>query len=245
MSRFWSVWRLHGQIGTGLLVWVVWMVASGVLMNHAVDLGLTEAPVSHALQTPAQTPPQSDQLSGYLLAGHYISQIDNKVYWDAEPLGACEQPLVGVAAAAVLVAACGDQLLLLSPAGELIEQLPWTIGAGAITGVAEVTGGLVVATTTGSYRADAQLIEFNPLEQSLRLSNSAVELPPELRQAVFRAANRISWFRWLVDLHTGRIAGPYGPYLVDLLGILLVVVSVTGYLLRRRRGHVTKRAHKR
>jgi uncharacterized iron-regulated membrane protein len=61
------------------------------------------------------------------------------------------------------------------------------------------------------------------------LWSAPVELSVAQRQAYEEALTPgVSVQQLLLDLHSGRFAGRYGPVFVDLLALLLATVSVTG-----------------
>lgn len=74
-------------------------------------------------------------------------------------------------------------------------------------------------------------------------------LPADLVATLEQQAqcHQITWERWLLDLHAGRLFGPWGPYLMDAAAILFMLLAGTGLTLwlrqrrrmRRRREHST------
>ncbi|MCG2634017.1 MAG: PepSY domain-containing protein [Gammaproteobacteria bacterium] len=237
---------MHKQVGIWLLVWVVWMVASGLMMNHAPALGLAEINVRPALLTVGQRQPPPERETTYQLGGTLITQLDRSLYRDDQILDQCEEALVGAVALPDFgVVACGGRLLLLSNAGEIVEVTSASdLGLGSITAVAVDEGGrLLIRSPRGAQRADADLLSFTPVT-GLADWVQPVELPEVLRAKLLAQQGGISWARWLSDLHSGRLFGRYGPLVVDGLALLLLLVSVTGYLLHRRRVSFIHRDHR-
>jgi hypothetical protein len=51
------------------------------------------------------------------------------------------------------------------------------------------------------------------------------------------AVGDIHWERVLFDVHSGRLFGRYGPWLMDIMAVLFVVLAVSGLVMARRRHH--------
>jgi len=75
----------------------------------------------------------------------------------------------------------------------------------------------------------ADALSWRPSAQRSVLWSAPAELSVAQRQAYEGAlAPGIPVQQLLLDLHSGRFAGRYGPVFVDLLALLLAVVSLTG-----------------
>ena len=76
--------------------------------------------------------------------------------------------------------------------------------------------------------ADADLVAWQPIQDNgIEFSRSA-PVPEGLRDHLFTRGHSISWERLLLDMHSGRIATRAGTFLVDLAGILLLFLAITG-----------------
>ena len=49
------------------------------------------------------------------------------------------------------------------------------------------------------------------------------------------ASRKVSWERWLVDLHSGRFFGPVGEWIMSLASAAVIVLSITGLIVWLRR----------
>ena len=49
--------------------------------------------------------------------------------------------------------------------------------------------------------------------------------------------DEVNWERVLLDLHSGRLFGPWGVRLVDAMALLFAVLAVSGLIISWRRRH--------
>jgi len=80
-------------------------------------------------------------------------------------------------------------------------------------------------------------LSWQPAAQHSALWSAPAELSAEERKSYGETlVPGISLQQLLLDLHSGRFAGSYGPLFVDLLAVLLAALSLSGawfFLLRR------------
>ena len=124
--------------------------------------------------------------------------------------------------------------------GELIESLgPGALPGSPVRAIGSGAGGIVLRTPSGIF-ASADALSWRPAPQQSVSWSAPVELSLSERRAYEEAlAPGISVQQLLLDLHSGRFAGRYGPLVVDLLALLLAILSLTGawlFLVPRMRG---------
>jgi hypothetical protein len=64
-------------------------------------------------------------------------------------------------------------------------------------------------------------------------------LPADIRAQIPAPERWLSWERLLLDLHSGRLFGQAGVWIVDAVGVLLITLASSGTLMwwfHRRRG---------
>jgi len=59
----------------------------------------------------------------------------------------------------------------------------------------------------------------------------AGELPAAIRRQIPSAPEWLTWERVLLDLHSGRLAGPAGVGLVGALGAVRCVLGLSGFAM--------------
>ena len=81
------------------------------------------------------------------------------------------------------------------------------------------------------------LLSWQIVSSELSHWPSTQTLPTQLEQQINQQFRHhlIHWERVILDLHSGRLPGPYGIYLADISAIILVLLSITGIALWIRR----------
>jgi hypothetical protein len=220
-------------------------VTTGLTLNHTDTLRLDRRFVNaewlldwYRIAPPAETPgfrvgDQGDRI---------VSGLGDRLYLDTRELAGQAGPLLGaVSIEGALVIAVPDQLLLSTPEGELIERLGGADGVPA--GMSRIgrgpRGRLIVRGAHGDYSADLERVEWRSEIDPVVSWAEPIDLPSGLRKRLNEAyrGKGLSMERVLLDLHSGRIWGVFGVYLVDAAAVLFLGLSVTGLWMwwRRRR----------
>jgi hypothetical protein len=220
------------------------------MLNHSTELGLDR----HFVNSPWLSGVYGDDsgnLPAYQLGEQWLTRAANgRIYLDARDVAACSGKLVGaLRARGALYAACAQELLLVTPAGDLIESV--TAGTGLavpVTGLGAVGTDVVLQAAGTWWIADLDAIDFSrpaPAGSIIAQLTPGV-LPAPIRAAIPAPAQWLSWERLLLDMHSGRIAGRFGVLWVDIVGALLATLASSGiamwWLHRRRRGRASFKA---
>lgn len=223
-------WRLiilrwHRRIGLILSLFLVWMLSSGVLLNHTDDLTLNKQFVTNAtlLNWYGIVPPPSFNIA------HKKLQITNDGVWlEQQNLGSCAR-LLGIALLNNMsLVVCGERILLLSNQAELIDQVD------QMRGLQPHLMAMAQHNQRVFLKDEQQAIyELNSDDLSLKLNNnipsSLIWLTPTL------ASPQINLERVLLDAHSGRLLGAWGKYLVDAFAFVLLVLLISGWWLAKKR----------
>ncbi len=230
-SRFFRLFllRWHRRIGLLLMGFVVMWVCSGIALNHNDDLHLEQRYISqpwllqhYGISVPA--------LRSFQLGQHWLSGLGGQLFLDATPLLSCEgQLLAAVSYREGIAALCDDLLLLLTSDGAVLDQVD--LGRGLPEGATHLaeSGGDVYLQAGETYRVDSISLGFDVT--AVELSWVGPSAPPApLRAEILRQyrGEGLSWERLLLDLHSGRILGKAGVYLVDAAAILLLLIALGG-----------------
>jgi len=227
-----SVHAWHRRVGLAVATVVAVMVATGLPLNHVDRLGLDRAFVrNEALLDWYGMAPRDGAIS-FPVGANWLTWLQGSLYLNDRPLGETADAITGaVAVDDLLVVAAPREMLLFTADGALVEKL----SGGALPGEIEAIGRagtdrVTVRTAEGLYSADSDFLEWAPGRPPVGWSRPRA-LPAELEAAIlksYRGAG-LPWSRVLLDLHTGRILGGWGPYLMDAAALGLLVLAATGF----------------
>ncbi len=234
--------RWHARVGFAAMLFFLILAVTGLALNHGQGLGL-DGRFVHAEWLARWYGIKSEPPRQVFRSGHHVLigangrwLLDGKISGEKLP-----QPVGLVKLADVLVIASDAALYVYRENGELIERLgPGALPGSPVRAIGSSARGIVVRTPSGIF-ASADTVSWRPaVQRSVRWSAPA-ELSISERRAYEEALTPgISVQQLLLDLHSGRFAGRYGPLVVDLLALLLAILSLTGAWLflvpRMRRG---------
>ena len=229
-SRRWVlIW--HRRLGLTSLALVVILALSGLALNHTEALKLDERPISSRALLNWYGLKPVERPESYAAAGRYISYAGGSIYLDDLIIAESPEPIVGAVALATGIAFATPSSLTLIGSDDLVakrldaDQLP-----GAIRALARSrSDGLVVRTPDGIYSSQS-LDYWQPTQERADWSQ-AVPLPAELAEPLMQGfrAQSLPLSRVLLDLHSGRIFGPWGPLLMDGAAIFQLLLSLSGF----------------
>jgi len=222
----------HRRIGLAAIILIIILAITGILLNHTESLQLDEAYVeSNTLLNWYGLEPEGE-ITSYEINGHTISTWDKEVFFDNQPLTRTAETLHGaVWAEQLIIAAFDTEIFLLTHNGELVERVPTSQSFSGIQRLGLKYKRPVIETGDPLYyMADEHILDWDVIindniEWSVKteLSESQID---ELRHA-FRGKG-LSMERVILDLHSGRIFGHYGIYLMDAAAIALLWLSLSG-----------------
>lgn len=224
--------RYHRWLGLGLALPLILLAVTGVLLNHSDELGLdTRFAAQPWLASLYGVDPDVPE-SGYPVAGRWVSQARDTLFLNARELAPSRGALVGAARyEELLIVADADTLHLFTPNGRAIDDLALPARHEVIRGLAVTPQRVLVQTATGVLATDADMTRWIEAgDQPWPGGVARQPLPQPLRADIRRQllASTLSWERVLLELHSGRILGPAGPWLVDIAAIVIVLLAVTG-----------------
>jgi hypothetical protein len=240
--------RLHRTLGAAAALFVLFMVLTGLAINHANGLGLNRKQVTQATLLDWYGLDGPANVLSFGLGDAWISFAGSQLFFNEQSVATVNGGAGAVAAGGLLVAASSDELLLLDADGTLVERLPWAsidpqpigmIGLDADDNVLVKSGDRV-------WTADADLLNWRQDAETNPNLRWATPQPATdaLQQAIGRAyrGQGLNLERVLLDLHSGRIFGPVGVLVYDLLALTIGFLSISGLVLwfRGRRNGKSK-----
>ncbi|MEZ5528455.1 MAG: PepSY-associated TM helix domain-containing protein [Porticoccaceae bacterium] len=226
--------KWHRKIGLGIMAMVAFLAVSGLMLNHSPDLGLASKDLTAPwlLKWYGLTSPE---LSGVRLGNHWISHPGgNELFVDDQPVASCQAPLLGAASyQAMMLALCRDGLVMLTAEGELLEKLDTLQGLPEDTEHLQVADNhVLLGTPQTTYNLNLESLTLTPQSPVDIGWSQPGPVPRDLAEQLLASEELpgISLETLILDLHSGRFFGNLGVWFVDLVGILLCILAITGLL---------------
>lgn len=231
--RWRSVFLWHRYLGLASALFVAVLAVTGLLLNHTDGLGLDRRPVRAAWLLDWYGIALPGNIIGFEVAGRHATQIGQRLYLERQEIARDAGRLIGaVALENMIIVGTPYELLLMTDSGDLIERLGPAQGTPAgMEALARAGPRVLARTARGVYATDAMLLEWQAHQtaETPQWSERA-PIPSALRRDLarrYRGAG-LTQERVLLDLHSGRILGPAGVYLIDAAAIAFVLLAALG-----------------
>jgi len=224
----------HRRAGLAAMVFVLILAISGLLLNHTASLELDKQSVdSRRLQAwyGIELPDRSRHFKADY---HAISQLDEQLFINGKPLLKQQQQLLGVAANKLFVALAFEQeLLLVTFEGELIERITKLPSPeNSITAIGQDNSNRIALHLGDSiFIADQEMLDWHQLINAQRIEWSRpIEVETDFENDIIASyqSHALSYERLLLDLHSGRLFGSWGPYLMDSAALVMILLALSG-----------------
>jgi hypothetical protein len=235
--RWQSLYLWHRYIGAGAFLLLVLAALTGLALNHTEALGLERRYLSvdwlldwYGIEAPTPGP-------SYSVAGHRLTPVGDHVYLNTTPL---ETPLSGPLAGAIhtnglTLMATREDIAVLAPGGRLIERLDArTAFGGSIERLGvDASGRAIVGTPDATLRGDQALLRWSRAGGEGITWSKSDPLPAALGRRLAEIERRrvLDLERLMLDLHSGRILGRFGPLLMDAAAVVMLILGITGLTL--------------
>ena len=241
LSSFY-VW--HRYMGVSAAIFVLIVAVTGLLLNHTEDFQFDSEHISsdwvldwYGIRAP-------DTMQTFLAGDRYVTLMGEHLYLNRREIEGNYSHLVGaVLFKEAFIVAMTHSILLLTPRGELIEQLQDKDGVPANIKQIGIDANSAVIVKAGHdyYQPDADFIDWKKADNDISGISWATPslLEPRLKTALQNhyRGEVLPVERVILDLHSGRFFGWLGPWLFDAAAILLILLALSGswiWLKRRR-----------
>ena len=179
---------------------------------------------------------------------HVISAWNHQLFFDDTVITKLEQNIHGaIGAEQFIVVALDNEIILLSYEGEFIERVSTSISFSNIQRLGMKYKRPVIETSEPLYyMADEHILDWDVIINKDIKWTEQYNLSEEEREALLVAyrGNGLKLERVILDLHSGRIFGSYGVYLMDAAAIALLWLSFSGlWVWSSRRRKMQKKKH--
>ena len=225
----------HRWLGLTAAVFVILLSVTGIALNHSGDWQLDRRFVSwkwlldtYGIQAPAPTISFADDDRRATLLGAHI-------YVDGRELPRLADSLTGlVSIGSLVIATTQTEVMVVTGDGELVQYIDLASELpGSIERLGRVDDRPVIGSGGELLVGDADVTAFGPWHGAdpgtiaWSVPSTAPATDVERIQEAYRGRG-VTVERVLADIHSGRIVSLVGPALLDVIGIGLVLLSVSG-----------------
>ncbi len=240
LARF--IRRWHARMGVAVALFFVVLIVTGLALNHTEGLNLARTPIQSEALTRWYGLPAPQLLAVYEAEGQFIATPQIWLYQNHRlPEGG--GPVIGVVRTRdMLVVATALTLSLYTPTGERIDSLRGTaLPHTPITGLGHTMNAIVLKTPYGMFSSVDGVAWQAISSGDIVWSRAQTTDPQTLAHTNPQLVPSLPLERIVLDLHSGRLFGSYGPLLMDAAALVLFVLSLSGAWIQWRSWHQKRR----
>lgn len=244
------IFKWHRRLGLAAALFVLMLVVTGLLLNHTESLQLQKQPLKQAwlLNWYGIEAPKT---KSFLVAGNWFSGSADKLFINGDLAERCPGGLTGVAE----FSAAGDQVFAVVCGQQM--QLYWQqAGKLQLLEIVSLQGLLPLVTAVALHHEPqfvylkthngASAFNTDTFEVASIKDFSATQLTQPTPKDIEKQISKQQTFqlmnmeRVMLDLHSGRIFGQWGVYLVDAAAIIFLLLALTGFYMWWRTRHIKR-----
>jgi hypothetical protein len=242
----------HRRIGLLAMLLVIILAITGIMLNHTERFKLDETYVNNSwLLNWYGIKPEDEPVSFRITnenGNHVISAWHNQLFFNDTAITRLEQTMHGaIGGEQFIVVALDNEIILLSYEGELIERVTTSISFSNIQRLGMKYKRPVIETSEPLYyMADEHILDWDVIsnEDIQWTEQHALDEEEYEKLLVAYRGNGLKLERVILDLHSGRIFGSWGVYLMDAAAIALLWLSFSGlWVWSSRRRKMRRKKH--
>ncbi|CAH1906441.1 conserved hypothetical protein [Candidatus Nitrotoga sp. HW29] len=228
-----AVRRWHGLVGAAIVFFLVYLLVSGLAINHVEILKLDKQEVSSPWLMRWYGIQVADPTQGYLLGKNYLSWDDDRWVLDDKLLpGSAGQPVGAIEVKGINYVATATALYLYQSDGQLLNKVEkQSLPAYPILALGKM-GSNVMLQTPSAVFASVDGLNWGKSSSTGMTLSALQDLPADVkRRSADILASGIPLQRILLDVHSGRIFGRYAIWVMDVASLVLFALGLSGFWL--------------
>lgn len=239
----------HRRFGLLLVLFIILLAVTGIMLNHTTEFHLNKTKINNSLVLSLyEINPQEPSIS-YRTEQHIFTQLDEQIYFDDRKLLNDKQQIRGVTnAGEIIILVLSHDVILLSRDGELIDRYSLAQKT-EIEHVGMLENKAIIKMMDQSmWQADEDIINWQTINTIQMTWAPQVQLDEALKQNLLQQyrGEGLPLERIILDIHSGRIFGKVGVYVMDAVALLMIFLSLSGLWMwwQRRLKQRSKRRRK-
>jgi uncharacterized iron-regulated membrane protein len=242
--RFVRHW--HARIGVLAAIFFLFLALTGLALNHTEALSLVKTKVSNPVLMHWYGLKANMPQTGFKTVYGIVASSDGMLVLDTQQLPISDPSSIqgAITWQDMLVIASQHKLYLVSPKGQLVDTLnKEALPDQNINNVGVYGEFLVLVTPTGIYQSE-DAISWEAASEKNVVWSKPMRLDQTYQEKLSqRFQPSLPLERVMLDIHSGRILGSYGPILMDVVAIVLSVLSLSGVWIYLRSVRRNKKQH--
>lgn len=225
--------RWHKKIGVFVALFASLLVISGIALNHSQQLKLNTSYIQTEWLLDLYQIQSASEPVGYLTSGTRVIQVGERVYFNGGEIAKDVSTLIGmIDIDDMYIVAYDGQLTLLTKAGDIIEHISGAEGVPAgMTAIGyDDQANVIIKAAHGFYRVNLDSLDWKEFDQLEATWSEAALIPEQVKAELLKQyrGSGLTIERVLLDIHSGRIVGPWGVYFVDIVAMFILILACTG-----------------
>ncbi len=230
-----KLFKWHRRIGLLAVLFIVFLVLTGIALQHSDDLKLPTRFLSNTwlLKYYGIKP---NPITTYQLGNQTISHAGETIYLSGKPINTHADELTGaIEINNEIIITTSNSIIVCDQFGSIVDEITEQDGLRELPlGIAITDRGTPVIRGVNTYWEGAiNLTSWHPFKGPHPEWVAPSITLPALKHVIeaHDMSKQISIERFLLDAHSGRFFGKYGIYVIDVAAVLLLLLSVTGIWL--------------
>lgn len=241
--------KWHRRIGLTVAIFLFNLAVTGILLNHSEEFELHKQYVESdwLVNLYGVKAPDSGKCQIISHLKKRICQLGNRIYLGKNQIISQAAPIIGlVEFDHLFYLATSSRIYIYTKDFALVESLSQQVGLPVPiyelnvvnqSSNDDATGKLLISTDQGNWSLDHENLAWDQSDFEMNSSTPLVGLQGEQLATLQKEylSRQITYLKFVQDLHSGRIFSLPGKLLTDLVGIIIILLAISGFFAWQRR----------